>query len=653
MPNPWAATSASLLPIPKEIHELPGVCDIKPDSPLVLRTDDRRIERAARQWRSKLCEWLPLRRAGWPRDLKPAGNDARSPTILIAVDRHRIKHRDGYRLNVRPEGIELVGGSAAGCFHGLQTLTQLSIADRGQSVDSPEPPIRNSSALPCCTVVDWPDFETRGLLHDVSRGKVPTLDTLKHLADRLTALKVNQLQLYIEHAFVFSFDPEICDPDNGLTPDEVRELDVYCRERFIDLVPALATFGHMGRILSMPSYRHLAEVETTKVWDQMSWPERTRGLTLDCMNPEAHRLVERMWSDVLDAFSSPVVNICGDEPWDLGQGKNRRRFASGGKGEAYIEHIRRTHNICARRGRQTQFWSDVVRNYPHLLDRLPRDSTVLHWDYGDGADYESTTTFVAAGLNTFVCPGTSGWKRIINAMDLAERNISSFAAAGRKHGVTGLVNTDWGDHGHFNMPACSLHGIALGATLGWSADHPIGDDFDHRFARVVLGVDDVSGVRLLREASQMADHCETWRLLWMPLRAACHDPSLPGDDEAREAQHAAHELRRWCQRAASTPAVDHRDLSELAIAGWFTELFAKKVAFACLLENAWSNGPGAFEARSTWADELTEAGCTYADCWSARNKLSGLDDVRGALLAAAEYVRGLKPTARSDAADFP
>ena len=37
----------------------------------------------------------------------------------------------------------------------------------------------------------------------------------------------------------------------GLTPDEVRDLDGYCRDRFIDLVPALATFGHMGRILSM------------------------------------------------------------------------------------------------------------------------------------------------------------------------------------------------------------------------------------------------------------------------------------------------------------------------------------------------------------------------------------------------------------------
>ena len=81
------------------------------------------------------------------------------------------------------------------------------------------------------------------LLHDVTRGKVATLATLKLLVDRLSQLKANQLQLYIEYAFVFSFDEEICGADEGLTPDEVRELGAYCQERFIDLVPAVASPG--------------------------------------------------------------------------------------------------------------------------------------------------------------------------------------------------------------------------------------------------------------------------------------------------------------------------------------------------------------------------------------------------------------------------
>ena len=49
----------------------------------------------------------------------------------------------------------------------------------------------------------------RGLMLDVSRGKVPTLATLLALVDGLAAHKYNQLQLYIEHTFDFPSHPDI------------------------------------------------------------------------------------------------------------------------------------------------------------------------------------------------------------------------------------------------------------------------------------------------------------------------------------------------------------------------------------------------------------------------------------------------------------
>ncbi len=610
MSHNHATVASDLLPLPRELSEAPGACPVGPDIRLELRVDDARLERAVLRWRAGLC------------------TDARQrPAVLrVAVDRSTTTHPQGYRLEIRPDRIELVGGTPAGCFHGLQTLTQLCALLPG--------------GVPFCTVVDHPDFAARGLLHDITRGKVPTLKTLEGLVDRVVALKLNQLQLYIEHAFVFPFDDRICGPDDGLTPDEVRELDEYCRERFIDLVPALATFGHMGRILSMPKYRHLAEVEATETWGEMTWPQRARGLTLDCTNPDAHRLVARMWSDVLDAFSSPVVNICGDEPWDLGKGKNLERFGRSGIGQPYIEHIRRTHAVCSARGRRTQLWSDVIVNHPELLDCLPRDSTVLHWGYDDAADCENAGGFVAAGSDTFVCPGTSGWKRIINAMDRAERNIAAFAGAGQRHCATGLLNTDWGDHGHFNPLACSWHGIALGAALGWRADHPTGTEFDERFSRTALGSDDRSGVALLRKASRIADRCETWRMLWTPLESVCDDPTLPDREHMESARQSANELRKWCERTITANGGDVRDLTELAIAARFTELFAEKMAIAHQLMECAKDSGSVPNQRRAWADELPAAAAAYADCWRARNKPSGLDDVLQALSVAAQDVRG-------------
>jgi hypothetical protein len=598
-----------LLPLPKKIREDTGVCRVFREDRLGVHVDDPRVEQAARRWQSRCPERSTPREA--------------STTVRIAVDQAQVGHRHGYRLTVRTDGIELLGGSAAGCFYGLQTLTQLTDFSAGE--------------VPCCVIDDRPDFATRGLLHDVTRGKVPTLDTLKTLADRLAAVKVNQLQLYIEHAFTFAFDPDICGPADGLTPDEIRQLDAYCKDRFIDLVPAVATLGHMGRILSMPRYRHLAEIEPTQSWAEMTWLERARGFTLDIINPESHALVERISSEILDAFSSPVVNICGDEPWDLGKGKNREHLATSAPGGPYIDHILRTHALCAARGRRTQVWSDVVRNHPGLLHRLPKDLTVLHWGYDDRADYDGTRAFTNAGLDTMVCPGTSGWKRIINAMGLAERNIAAFAAAGRKHGATGLLNTDWGDHGHFNPLACSWHGIALGAARAWNADHPIGPQFDRCFARTVLGLDDVDLIADLRRTSAIADRCETWRLLWQPFQQVSDDPTLPRLGQAEQAFDAAQIALTRLRSVHASSGDQSRDLRELTLACEFAALFAEKVRHARASQaRAAGFSPRDLPASGHWSERLSHAARDYAQSWNARNKPSGLPDILNALAAVAD-----------------
>jgi hypothetical protein len=579
-------TEPPLLPQPKRFERRPGVAVLDGRSHVLLATRDDRLQRAVRRWQEDL----------------PAPDPAKSTPAMvrIAVERPVDEKPDIYRLAVTPDAIVIVSATPAGCFHALQTLNHL----------------RRGGEAPCCVIEDWADFETRGLLHDVSRGKVPTLETLKLIADRLASLKVNQLQLYIEHAFTFEFDPEICAPDDGLTPDEIRALDAYCRDRFIDLVPAVATLGHMGKILSMPKYRHLAEIEPTKTWDELDWPQRARGFTLDIAHPQSFKLVENIWTAILDAFSGPIVNICGDEPWDLGKGKNRERFVSG-TAKPYIDHILRTYELCANRGRQVQVWSDVICKHPEQFSRLPSDLTVLQWGYDDNADYNGTAAFVRARLNTFVCPGISGWKRIIPAMSLAERNIARFAAAGRQHGATGLINTDWGDHGHFHTLGSSWHGIVLGAACTWTADHALGDKFDCLFARRCLGVDGAAIMPSLRRAASIADQCETWRMLWQPIATVADNPSLPNPDQAEESRRSAQSALSHLSDSNSS-----QDLTDWRLACEFAALAAEKLALVCSRTKA---------EVDEWTERVLALVTPYADAWRARNKPSGLEDILGAL----------------------
>ncbi len=603
----------SILPQPHRIDRQPGRCLLSRDSRLRIEFADPRVVR--------MVEAI---RGGSRRTCETASG---SELVLVRAETAGIRPQ-GYCLDVSPDRITLAASEEQGCFYGLHTLQQLCSTTNGE--------------IPCCTIHDAPDFQTRGILHDVTRGKVPTLETLKQLVDRLAALKINQLQLYMEHAFVYSFDPEICGGDHGLTSGEVSELDAYATQRFVQLVPAVATLGHMGKILSMSRYQELAEIPSRVSWEEMDWPTRARGLTLDCQHPESWALVERIWSDILNAFSSPVVNICGDEPWDLGQGSNHEPLEGDARGRVYLDHIARTHALCARAGRQCYFWSDVITRYPALFERVPQDATVLHWGYDDEAEYETTLELTRAGVNTFVCPGTSAWKRLIPAMDLAERNIASFARVGKKAGAVGMITTDWGDHGHFNPLACSHHGMALGASLAWDADHPQGRAFDEAFAARSMGVVTTDVLCNLRELGRRGEAHDTWPLLWKSARALIEAAKLPPRDSAEKHLELAIAIVDSLPAANSDAkefdldAAELRlDSAELRLACEFDALLSRKILIL-------SNGKGSRATHAEfvgWAADVRLAVESYADNWTQRNKPSGLADIVAGLKRMVEDVR--------------
>ena len=52
-------------------------------------------------------------------------------------------------------------------------------------------------------IEDEPDFKYRGFYHDITRGKIPKVETIKRLIDNMAYYKLNSLQLYVEHTYEF------------------------------------------------------------------------------------------------------------------------------------------------------------------------------------------------------------------------------------------------------------------------------------------------------------------------------------------------------------------------------------------------------------------------------------------------------------------
>lgn len=364
-----------------------------------------------------------------------------------------MQRAQGYRLSISGEGVVIAGYDLAGVFYGVQTLRQL-LQTQG-------------AALPQLVIGDWPDFPARGVMHDISRGRVPTMDTLTDLIDRLASWKVNQFQLYIEHTFAYQQHRGVWRNASPMRAEEILALDAYCRERHIELVPNQNSFGHMERWFEQPQYRYLAEVESefTAPWGVPHPPS-----TLSPAVPETLPFIESLYTELLPNFTSKLFNIGCDETFELGLGRSQALVEQKGKGRVYLEFFLEVCRLAQAQGRTVQFWPDIINQYPELIPELPKDIIALEWNYEAGYDFLGRTKpYAEAGIPFYVCPSTSVMRTILGRTENCLANLREAAEQGLANGAIGYLNTNWGDTwGWRRWLPLSYLGLACGAAISWA-----------------------------------------------------------------------------------------------------------------------------------------------------------------------------------------
>lgn len=371
----------------------------------------------------------------------------------------------GYELTIADHGVDLAGGDDAGLFYGRATLAQLARLHDGQ--------------LPTGTIRDHPDIAIRGVMLDVSRDKVPTMATLYTLIDRLASWKVNHVQLYSEHTFAYRNHPEVHADASPFTPDEIRALDAFCRERHVELVPNQNCLGHMNRWLQHDRYHALALAPDGFV-DPYGLSHE--AMTLDPANPGSLALVRELLGELLPLFSSRRVNIGLDETWEL----PRERLGE------FFEWIATLRALPELDGHEVIIWGDMFSGDPALIAQVPNGVTVCEWGYD--AEYpfaERVALLARAGRPFWVAPGTSAWLSIGGRLTNAIENCRNAARAAVDHGGLGFLNTDWGDRGHLQQWPVSDPGFAYGAAVSWCAD--ANGDLDVGAALSMHAYDDPTG----------------------------------------------------------------------------------------------------------------------------------------------------------------
>lgn len=379
----------------------------------------------------------------------PGGN---RPAIRAVQGDSSPEHSEGYSLTIRKSGIQIDYRQEAGLRAALATLRQIFCEYRRH--------------LPCLTIRDYPDFARRGVMLDISRGRVPNLRTLLHLVDLLAGFKINEFQLYTEHTFAYRNYRPVWNGWGPLSGSEIRKLDTHCKDLGIDLVPNQNSFGHLRYWLEYPPLKKLAEV--SEPYQSADGTFLRQPSTLAPNHPGTVPFLRELYDELLPNFSSRNFNVGCDETWDLGRGQSRKLCQKRGKGRVYLDFLRKIHREVFARNRQMMFWGDIILHYPKLIKELPKDVIALNWGYEKEHPFDrETRLFAKSKLPFYVCPGTSTWMSLIGRHDTAFANLRQAAQSGRKHGALGYLNTDWGDGGHPQPLAVSYLPYLMGAAVSW------------------------------------------------------------------------------------------------------------------------------------------------------------------------------------------
>ncbi len=447
----------SLLPAPHSLKLIGGICKLYDRSLIQLAADHpQSLVFSASRLQHALKSYDQLAFEIYAGQATQLGNIG---ITLLLKQQSGIKPQ-GYRMHVTSEGIVVEACDEPGLFYGCCTLNQLfqyySAYDRSEL---------DIGSLPCLEIEDWPDFTNRGVLLDISRDKVPSMNTTIELVDRLASWKINQLQLYTEHTFAYQQHPGAWAEASPFTGQEILELDAYCRQRYIELVPNQNSFGHLEHWLKQPAYNHLAEAP--QGFD-FPWGHQEGPFSLCPLDPGSLILMEDLYDELLPHFSSRQFNVGCDETFDLGQGRSKAECERVGTGRVYLDFLLKIYNEVTKRGFRMQFWGDIIMAYPELVRELPKDCIALEWGYeADHPFDEHGEKFAQAGLSFYVCPGTSSWNSIAGRTDNCLGNLASAAENGIKHAADGYLITDWGDNGHWQALPVSYLGFAAGAAYAW------------------------------------------------------------------------------------------------------------------------------------------------------------------------------------------
>ncbi|MEO9210352.1 MAG: beta-N-acetylhexosaminidase [Ginsengibacter sp.] len=186
--NSDANKIVQIIPQPVKVIEHEGNYILPHTIGIFLKNSQSEILKSAQEFATKIAITT-----GYRVSLNENSKSNSSIHLLINSSFNKEIGNEGYQLSVNKNGIHISANKPAGLFYGLQTLLQIM----PNEIESKTFIKKSTWTIPYVEITDYPRFEWRGMLFDVTRHFF-TKQEVKDFIDNMVEFKVNRLHYILQ-----------------------------------------------------------------------------------------------------------------------------------------------------------------------------------------------------------------------------------------------------------------------------------------------------------------------------------------------------------------------------------------------------------------------------------------------------------------------
>lgn len=330
-----------------------------------------------------------------------------------------------------------------------------------------------------------------GLMLDVSRNAVLTVESVYLLLNYMATMGLNVLMLYTEDTYCLPSYPYFGYQRGAYTPEELKAIDDYAYRLGIEVVPCIQTLAHLATTLKWPYAKEMKDLPNILLVGEK----------------KTYDFIEAMFKLTRSCLRSKRIHIGMDEAHSLGRGTYLDKNGYEEPYQIMQKHLAKVTDLAQAYGYTPMMWSDMYFRFcspqnryydmdhpltPEVLDSISDEVGLVYWDYYTH-DPQVFDTMLARHLETkspevWFAGGVQTWNGIKANVGKAFATSELALKSCKKLGIDHVIATAWGDNGGEVSVFEPLVVLQIFGDFAWNDYVPSRTEVISRFSQT-YGVD--------------------------------------------------------------------------------------------------------------------------------------------------------------------